>query len=250
MLAAGSLGSALLPALAGRIVGRTGWRPTLGLALPPLLLVAGSIWWTVPSRTADPTPTDGSEFAELREAVVDRSVLLATAAITIMIFTFQGLTAFLPAYLISEKGLSQGTAATLFAVVFVSGAGFQLVAGPLAERYGERRVLVAIAAVGILTVGALPFVDGVVALGALVAVLGSRVAAGPITNAYIVDTLPDAEEGSAWGLLRTVMFLISATGSVFVGWLSDAGWFDGAFLALAAITACAVGLYALLPQRE
>lgn len=247
MLAAGSIGSALLPVLAGRAVGKIGWRLTLGLSLPPLLLVAGAVWWTVPSRMTDPTPTDRSE---LGDAITDRSVLVATAAITVMIFTFQGLTAFLPTYLISEKGLSQGTAAVLFAIVFVSGAGFQFAAGPLAERHGERRVLVAVATVGILTVGAFPFVDGIVALGALVAVLGSRMAAAPITNAYIVGMLPDAEEGTAWGLLRTVMFLVSATGSLFVGTLSDAGWFDGAFLALAAITASAVGLYAMLPDRE
>lgn len=250
MLAAGSLGSALLPALAGRAVGAVGWRLTLGFSLPPLLVVAGAIWQTVPSRTTDPTPTDRFELTELRDAVTDRSVLVATTALTIMIFTFQGLTAFLPTYLISEKGLSQGMASALFAVVFVSGAGFQLVAGPLAERHGERRVLIAIAAAGILTVGAFPFVDGVLALGALVVVLGSRLAASPITNAYIVGMLPDAEEGTAWGLLRTIMFLVSATGSVFVGTLSDAGWFDGAFLALAAITASAVGLYALLPDRK
>ena len=41
-----------------------------------------------------------------------------------MLFTYQALTAFLPTYLIQTKGLSQGTAAGLFALLFVAGAGF------------------------------------------------------------------------------------------------------------------------------
>ena len=89
----------------------------------------------------------------------------------------------------------------------------------------------------------------VLVLVALVVLLGIRLAIAPVTNAYVVAVLPDDVQGTAWGLLRTGFFLIGATGSTFVGALADIDLFDEAFLALGAITAVAVALYAVLPPR-
>jgi sugar phosphate permease len=57
-------------------------------------------------------------------------------------------------------------------------------------------------------------------------------------------------QGSAWGLVRTVFFLVGATGSMFVGALADRGLFDESFYALAALTGVAALLFLRLPQSR
>ena len=250
-LAAGSIGAALLPAAAGTVVEGLGVKTTLGVASPLFLLSAVGVWRAVPQSTGE-TP-DASTTEELRNALrdaTDRTVLTAVGAVTIMVFTFQGLTTFLPTYLMQTKGLSQGTASTLFALMFVSGAGFQVLGGSAADRFGERRVMVAVAALGAVTVAALPFVQGFAALAVVVCLVGVRLAINPLTNAYVVDVLPNDEEGTAWGLLRTAYFFVAATGSMFVGLVSGNGQFNRAFLVLAGLTLVPVGLYAILPARS
>jgi hypothetical protein len=51
-------------------------------------------------------------------------------------------------------------------------------------------------------------------------------------------------------LLRTIFFTIASTGSIVVGVLGDAGWFDEAFFLLAALTVIAALLCAGLPSRS
>jgi len=73
---------------------------------------------------------------------------------------------------------------------------------------------------------------------------------GPLTNAYIVDLLPDAVEGTGWGLLRTGFFSVGAMGSTLVGFFADRGLFDLSFYVMAGLTLLAGGLFLVLPERE
>jgi predicted MFS family arabinose efflux permease len=250
-LAAGSVGSAVLPFLAGALVGSVSWRYVVAGLAPPLLVAAAFTWRTVPERdpgsATGPPPVDELAGDVLR-AVRRRGVAIAVAAVTLMLFAFQGLSAFYVTYLARE--LDQRVAAGLFALLFVGGAVAQLAGGAAADRFGERAVLTLTAAVGAVAVGAVPFVDGLVPLAALSVVIGTRLAIAPVSNAYVIAVLPDAVTGTAWGTLRTAFFLLGATGSTVVGVMSDAELFDEAFLLLAVVTAAAAVLYAFLPSRE
>lgn len=190
LLAAGSIGAALLPLLAGLYVDAVGWRVLVGVAAPAFLLLAVVAWRIVPRRVADGGHSVGAGVRAIPQAISDRGVLIAVAAVTLMLFVFQGLTAFLPTYLIDEKGFTQATAAALFAALFVSGAGAQLVAGKAADRYGDRPVLVAISALGALTVGLLPVLQAFLPLVVLVLGLGTRSAVAPVANSYITTDRP------------------------------------------------------------
>jgi predicted MFS family arabinose efflux permease len=250
-LAAGSVGSAVLPFLAGALVGSVTWRYVVAGLAPPLLVAAAFAWQTVPERdrgsVASAPPADELAGDVLR-AVRHRGVAVAVAAVTLMLFAFQGLSAFYVTYLARE--LDQRVAAGLFALLFVGGAVAQLAGGAAADRFGERAVLTVTAAVGAVAVGAVPFVDGLLPLAALSLVIGTRLAIAPVSNAYIIAVLPDAVTGTAWGTLRTAFFLLGATGSTVVGVMSDAELFDEAFLLLAVVTAVAAVLYAFLPSRK
>jgi predicted MFS family arabinose efflux permease len=168
----------------------------------------------------------------------------------VMLFTFQALTAFLPTYLVTTKGVSPASAAGPYALLFVSGSAFQPIAGSAADRFGDREVSAFVAGASVLPLVGVVLVEGPLALAVLIALIGARLGTDPILNAYVVRALPPGIQGTAWGLLRTVFFTVASTGSIVVGALGDAGWFDEAFFLLAALTVFAALLCAGLPSRS
>jgi predicted MFS family arabinose efflux permease len=249
-LAAGSVGSAVLPFLAGALVGSVGWRLIVAGLLVPLALAGLLVWRVVPDTGGGTARAPPRQLAgDVLRAVRIRGVAVAVAAVTLMLFAFQGLSAFLVTYLVSVKGFDQTTAAAALSLLFVGAAVSQVAAGGLADRFGERPVLVGVAALSVPLLVAVPFVDGVLPVALLSLLIGTRLGVAPVSNAYIIAVLPEAVTGTAWGALRTGLFLLGATGSTVVGAMADADLFDESFFLLAGVTAVAVCLYALLPDR-
>ena len=255
VLAAGSVGAALLPVVATVLAERAGWRLAIGVTIPGFLLAAVALWRVVP-RTDQSVRTDGGTAAvrelagDIRRAIASRRVALAAGAAALMLFVFQGLTAFYTTYIVDVKGLTEGTAGILFGLLFLSGAVWQSVGGGLADRYGHGPVLAAIAFSGVLPLVALPLASGLVPLAFVAVFLGIRLSMGPITNAYIVSLLPPGVRGTAWGLIRTSFFTVGAFGSTVVGAMADRALFAEAFLVLAALSAIAGVVYLFLPSRD
>ncbi|WP_435176381.1 MFS transporter [Halorussus sp. AFM4] len=249
-LAVGSLGAAALPVVAGAATTRLGWRATIAGAAPLLLGTTVLAWRVVPSTTpADAAGTSvRGRLRGLASAVGSRPVGLGVGGKTVRVFVFQGLTAFLPTYLITVKGLDGVTAGALFSLLFVSGAVTQVAGGRAVTGFGNRTVLVALAAAGVPPLLALPYVSGVVPLAAVVALAGVQLGIAPVTNTYIINALPPEDRNGAWGFLRTSYFLVASTGSAFVGLLADAGHFDGAMLVLGGLLAVVAVIFAFLPE--
>ena len=251
VLAAGSLGAAALPLLAGVLSVRVGWRVAIGVFAPVFLLAAVGLWRSVPPRDGGPAggPAPRELLGRLRGAIGQRAVIVAGTAQTLLLFSFQGLTAFFPTYLVAERGMSEATGAAMLAVVFASGALFQLGAGNLADRWGHHRVLLLVAAVSVVPLVALPFVSGFVGVALVATLFGVRAAVGSVSNSYVVRVLPEPVRGTAWGLVRSLFFVVGATGSAAVGAMADRGLFDEAFFLLAGVTAVGALLYVWLPPR-
>jgi predicted MFS family arabinose efflux permease len=276
VIAAGSVGAALLPPAATVVAVRFGWRAAIGVAIPGFVLVATLLWWAVPSPEGDgdagtdpggaarggteeaAAPTAGGPEASpgapstataVRRAIATREVALAVLAVTLVLFTFQGLSAFYTTYLVEQKGLSEAVAGGLFGLLFLAGAVTQTVGGTLADRLGYGRVLAAVTLASVPPLLALPFLSGVVPLALATAVLSLRLAVSPPTNAYVLAALPASIRGTAWGFVRSALFAVGAFGSLGVGALADADLFAEAFLLLGALTALAGVLYLFLPAR-
>lgn len=252
VLGAGSVGAAAMPLAAGVLVGWIGWRVAVGVFVPLFLVIAAGLWWAVPADGATRgtgAPLD-ARLRGVRAAVTRRAVVLPGLAVLFMLFAFQGLTAFLPTYLVTERGLSQATASAVFAGMFVSGAVFQVVTGGLADRFGHQRVLAVVAVASVPPLLLLPVARGLPVIVGLTVLFGIRFVVPPVANAYIVRVLPEDVRGTAWGLVRSVFFVVGATGSTVVGAFADRGLFDEAFLVLAAVTLLGAVCFALLPPRE
>jgi len=221
--------------------------------VPPFLGVAVATRRFVPADTGSETDDDGESVAlrrTLRRVLTDRRVLVAVAGLTLMLFTFQAVTAFLPTYLIRAKGVSQEVAGALFGALFVAGAASQLVGGGAVDRYGARAVMVAVTVVTVLSLVALPLVGGLVPVAAVIVLLATQMAVQPVMNSYIIAALPPEGTGTAWGFLRTTFFLLGATGSTVVGALSERGLLDQSFYLLAGVTAVAILCFLLLPAES
>jgi len=254
VLAAGSVGAAALPVVAGVLAGWFDWRGAIGLFVPLFLLVAGGLWWAVPTREDRTASGAGrtlrSRLDGLRGAIFRRPVIVTSFGVVFLLFAFQGLTAFLPTYLVAEKGFSQTLATAVFAEMFVAGAVFQVVFGSLADRFGHRVILLFTAGTSVLPLLALPFASGLPVILVIATLFGLRFTAPPLTNAYIVRVLPEEVRGTAWGLIRSTFFIVGATASSVIGAMADRALFDQAFLLLAVITAVGTLFFLWMPPRE
>lgn len=251
--AAGNIGSAVLPFVGGILAIRYGWRTIFVVVIPLLILVTVSLWRGVPSRPSYPGGGDSYETPSLRQlgaAVVDRPVLLASLAFTLMVFSLQGLTAFLPTYFIAAKGLTQSTAAALYGLFFACGALIQPFAGNAADRYGDRIVLVALSVGFTAALVLLTVIGGALLLTPIVVLLALRPGISPVSNGYVVAALPDDVQGTGYGILRTVNMGIGSTGPAVVGAMIDRGLLDEAFLLLAGLTVVSLVAYMSLPSRD
>lgn len=248
--AAGNVGTTVLPVLAAVIAAAVGWRYGFAFALPLLVLGLALIWRFVPAdagQTAGGSPPR-EEAVHILRGLTDRGVLLASTIMMVMFFTYQGLTAFLPTYLVAAKALSEQMAATLFGAFFAGGVVFQVLGGNLGDKFGHRRMLVVLLLASAVPLFALPFVSGLGPL--IVVVLSMSVVLGfwPIAFSYTIRALPDEVQASGLGLLRTVYLLVGAFGSTAVGVLADADLFDGAFFLLSGLALLSAVLGALLPR--
>lgn len=250
-LAAGSIGSAALPVLSNQLLGSVGWRGALQVVVPGFLGTLMFVWVLVPPnhRSDRCDRPVGRERAWAVVSVIgQRHVLFAVLGQGLVLFTFQGMSAFLPLYLVEVKGYDQAFASQLFALLFIGGAVFQLSVGQFARRSGTRPLLVAFSVVGMFALAGIPFTRSPHLIAGILFVLGTRMAFAPLTNSFVISQLSGDVQGSAWGLLRTALFIVGSTGSAVVGVIADRGFFDEAFFVLALVTLVAGFCYALIPS--
>ena len=251
VMAAGSIGSAVLPLVAVLVTARYGWRVGLAAVVPLFVFAAIGLWLSISDR---PTATERRSLTDDLRTVAaglgDRPLALAVLGAMVMLLVFQAVTAFLTTYLVTTQSFTPGTAGAVLSALFVGGALSQAVTGRLADRYGTPRVLVGVAVVSAVPLALFPLLDSRLLLGIAGTTIGFRMSTGPLVNAYIVDLLPDAAEGTGWGLLRTGFFSVGSLGSTAIGAFADRGLFDASFYLMAGLTLLGAVLFVVLPERE
>lgn len=250
--AAGNVGNAVFPVLAGGVSIYLGWRAGLGYLAPLLVVVAISLWLTVPveSDSRESSQSVVALVREARRALMSQPVYAGTGLLLLLMFVYQSLTGFLPTYLVDETGVSTAGAATLYSIFFAAAVLMQFGAGALADRFGIQHVIAVFAAASIpgfvLLLTAESLVPTVIAVVCLSCLLGCF----PPAHAYTVGVVPPAVQGTGYGAIRTVYIGCGAAGPVLTGLVIDYGSFSWAMTALGVVVCGIVALGRVLPAHQ
>jgi MFS family permease len=240
-------GQSILPPVASALAAAFLWQAGFGFAVPLFLLAAVALWLVVPAPSPDASG-DGSGFGRddlrsLGAALGQPSVVYATGVMILGLVVWQAFTSFYPTYLIEEKGLSPTVASVLFGAFFGLGIVIKPLAGAAYDRFGVRRSLTIVASGPAVALVVLPFVEATAALVAVTALGSTLLGFATVVEPSLLRALPDEVRGTGFGVLRSVAFTVGATSPVLFGAAADRGFFDEAFVVLAAF-ACGMILLA------
>ncbi|MGM0590456.1 MAG: MFS transporter [Halobacteriota archaeon] len=254
IFATGSIGTIVLPVLAGFAVVEYGWRISFTVMVPVFVLTAIGVWLLVPAADRDESEQPTPFLSVARSgftSVLNREILFVAGAMVMVVLVFQAVSTFLPTYLIEVKGLDQQVATTVFGLFFAGSFVFQVGAGMLADRWSQRHLLLAISSLCAVAVYGLTLVSGLLPIVALSVTLGSASAYISVANTYFVSTLPDEVQSAGVGLLRSMVIGIGSSSPIFIGFLADIGRFDWAFQILTVLLLAAAGVltYSLVAVR-
>jgi MFS transporter, FSR family, fosmidomycin resistance protein len=242
-ISGGSLGFSVAPLLFVPIIAR------LGLAWSPIIMLPGllALSWTlrqVPPMSR-PAAHERSSLASLRPAAVPMALVYFT--VVLRTATSYGFMTFAPT-LLTRRGLSIDQASSaVFIYLLTSGVG-GFFGGPLADRFGARRVMVA------TLVASVPFLAMAPALSpwgftAMLAIGGLLLQSTlPVSVTYAqslttagASTISSLMMGFAWGMGSLAVPLI--------GLSADRFGINATLVGLAAVPLLAAALAAAVPDR-
>jgi len=264
-MAAGDLGNAALPPVAGFLTVAVAWRAGIGFAAPFFLVAAAGLWIAgsgppgggLAAAAGDAAGGGaaggsapggvGGGVAAVARALRRRPVAVVTAVQTLSYCVWQAFTAFYPTYLIEQKAIPPATATLLFGGFFALGILVKPLMGAAYDAYGLRRSLPVLLATVAAAMALVPLAEGLPAVVGVTALASSLLGYGSVTLTFLTDALPTEGRGTTLGALRAGYMLVGAASPTVVGLLADAGRFDGAFLLMAVAAAAAAGLTRLVP---
>lgn len=152
--------------------------------------------------------------------------VLATIGFT---FTWNGVSSFLPLFLLTEGNLSATLAGVVYSLVFVTSFG-QIVTGDLSDRVGRVPLSLVLVVIVIAAITILLVFDGFVILIVATIMLGIGLHGfRPVRDAYFVELMPADIEAGLFGFLRMIKTSVGAIAPIFVGYVSDVANFTYAF---------------------
>lgn len=250
----GTLGTILLPIGAGAVAVLANWRFGIGYVLPGLAAVAVGLWLVVPARTSPAVASgpgrSGGVTERLWHSLSDRAVVPVIAGLTCVGFAFQGMTGFLPTYLIDVKGFTPTRASTLFGFFFTAMIVSKLSSGPIADRYGVRPALLLFLVLSAPGMFVLPFADSTFLVVPAVWIAGLVIGYTPVAMVAAITAIPDDIKGSGFGVVRATFIGLGALAPPIVGRLADKGAFDVALLVLGVAVLVGIGFTLFVPDRR
>lgn len=248
----GSIGTLVVPLVAGVVTHWWGWRWGLLVFVPAVLFGALLLWLRMddptrapahpaPPAAAGPVPADGSRerTAVSLLTVLRRRPVVAVLAAGTIAAGGRGLgvlTTYVPAYLNDGKHLSSVTMGVLFTIVMIGSVAGPALAGQLADRIGRRTVLLVVYPTGALClVGYVLVGSSVWALAGVGLLVGAfAYSESPLLQALFADSVHGADHRAAFGAFFAISYGIGALWQVAMGWLVTTYGFRTAFMVMAA----------------
>jgi FSR family fosmidomycin resistance protein-like MFS transporter len=238
----GNVGYALGPIAATFLVVHFGLRAGLLLALPCLAVSAVLVWALRYLRSFEP-----SRDAQAARAGEDRvgAIVALLGVIAFRSVAWFGLITFVPLFEVA-RGHTEAYGNRLLAAMLLVGGIGTLVAGPLADRFGRRPVLL----VSVLATG--PLILVYLAVGGLAGAIALALVGPCVIGTFGVTMVMSQEYlprhiGLASGLGIGLSIGLGGVAAVALGGLADAVDLETALYVCAAAPFVAVALCALLP---
>jgi len=242
----GNIGFALGPAIITPSVLALGLHGTLVVIAPTALMAAvlahelGRLkrFRPLSPRTRDQpsSPADWGPFTLLGLVIALRS------------FVYFGMVTFLPLYFVHVLHAGRGAGGAALTAMLVGGAAGTLIGGPLADRFGRKRVLVCSMAVLPPLIGAL-LLSGPVLATLFAALAGAAtIATFAVTIVMGQEMLP-GRIGVASGVTIGLSIGLGGVGAPLLGVLADADGLRAVFELLLAFPVAALLVGLLLPAR-
>jgi len=244
----GNVGMALAPILTAGVVHFGSWRYAFLLWGIIGLLVALLISRTVPEVISRGAGAQSSQKAGSPRTSL-ASLLTVTAIAVLAILAVQGffndgVFAYLPAFLQSEKSLSVAVSGLVAGLNFGAGILGQLAGGYLSDAIGRKATLAWGSVACVITFALLPVVSNGILLMITIAAMGFALfMLQPPINALVADVTPSDVRGASFGIVFSAKYGIGAF-APFVGGIIAANSGYGPFFYLLAASAL-VGLLLL-----
>lgn len=151
----------------------------------------------------------------------DIKIIIFLMVMTLFTFSWNGISSFLPLFLINHKGLSPTMASTAYSFLFVASLS-QLATGNLSDRFGRLRISIILFFIAIISLTLLINISAVLPIVILILTMGIGLHGfRPVRDSYLMDLIPAGVGGGVLGIVRTVMTLVGALSPVLVGYLAD-----------------------------
>ncbi|MHB1836897.1 MAG: MFS transporter, partial [Solirubrobacteraceae bacterium] len=163
-------------------------------------------------------------------------------------FVYFGMVTFLPLYFVHVLHTGRGTGGVALTAMLVGGAAGTLAGGPLADRFGRKRVLIGSMAILPALIGAM-LISGPALAIVFAALAGSAtIATFAVTIVMGQEMLP-ARLGVASGVTIGLSIGLGGVGAPLLGVFADAEGLRGMFELLLAFPVAALLVSLLLPAR-
>lgn len=237
-IAGGPLAGLLAPPAAALVGTQFGWQGAILLgvvvAAPSVLLVWYGIGPTPPARPAV-THSEQVYVGELIELLTRPAIAYTTVLAILGAFTWQATASFLPAFLEEFHGYSRSNASLLFSLYFVVHGATQPLTGILSDRLSRDGAALVTMGSGIVGYSLLVVSSSPIVIVSGVVLAGLAMSWGAPLQSKFMGHLSKEEQGTGFGLVRTVYMSVGSVGSVVIGMLVDSVGWQFAFGALVGI---------------
>jgi len=248
----GAAGGLLGPIGASWLLSRYGWQyAVVGAAFIAGIVFVLFLWRVRPVEAQNPNAKirDRSALTSSLQTLKNPKISLLMFITILIMFVLQGLISFLPTFFVEFHSRSTELGGVLFAVFFGTQAVTQTVAGIISDYIDPSKIISSCLIIGMVGLGVLLAGSQllVIVTGSVLIGLGAAVLTVLITQ--IMNSLPESERNSSFGLTQSVVMVGGSLGSVSVGLLADLyGWYVS-FGVLTALFGLAFFTYVIDPTN-
>lgn len=238
-----SAGGLVGPVAASFVAGYLGWRGgplvAAGLAAVAFVVFAYRAPET-PPENPDQSLRDQLDVERLVTLLSRPSIVFTTLVAMVGFFTWQSFASFFPTFLVEYVGLSPSRASLSFGVVFALTIVGAPALGRLSDSAGRDVTTAASMMAGVVGYALVLWRPSVPSVVAATVLLGAGLSWPGVVNSRFMDHLAESERGTGFGLVRTVLLLVSSLGSGTTGTLADGYGWPAAFGLISILLAVAV----------